>query len=779
MPLARRLAMSLLPFLLLLAVLPTAEVPAQMGRRLPPADSLRAALRAVGSDSSRMPALLLRLGMSLQMADQQDSAAACFRMVLGMERHANDSVRVIALRQLGAIAIRADRVGEGRVLFERGMHLAQKMGNEDLRYSLMQHVASASQAEGLHAHALALLLECLRYQESRQRSRETAMLHLTIGDLYFKIAAYDQAIRQHRNAIAIFEPHGTSYLLGRAYFMLAGVYQKTGRNDSAETWYAHALRIAREVRDHEGAARTCEQLGHLCLEQGRLIEADEYFRQVFEFTRLESAPIAVAGARRGLALVHLAAGRDARAVEELTAALEIAQVPGTQELRVQLLSDLATVRERMHDTGGALETLRRYTVERDTLLARQNRAQMNELLTRYEAEQREQQILLLEKDNHLRKSELLRSRLLARERAAALELLARENRIQGLTLDLTNAELRAQMAVSLEKEQQLLLATKDSVLRAEVSDRQRLQRNAAIIATAFVIVASVLFLFAMHLRRRASEARAAEAELRADAAQGESLRLRTETAEREKEAQLRFTRDLLRAQEDERQRIASDLHDSLAQKLVVIQNRATLARRQAADHPAMHQQFTRIADTAVETIAEVRAISHALHPQLLQRFGLSSALRNLVEELGEASEVRWTADIDDLADAISPDDAINLYRIVQEGMNNTMRHAAAASGTLTVRRDDTGIHVTLADDGRGCDLAAVARRAANGAGSMGLHGMQRRAELLGALLDITSRPGHGTRITLDMPASAHADTPHRRIAEEAGHAMPPPPSSAA
>lgn len=752
MSLARRLATSLLP-LLLLAALPTAEVPAQMGRRLPSTDSLRHALRAVGGDSSRIPALLLRLGMSLQMANRVDSAARCFHTILGMERHANDSVRVIALRQLGAIAIRADRVGEGRALFERGMSLAERMGDEALRYSLMQHVASATQAEGMHADALALLLACLRYQERRQRPRETAMLHLTIGDLYFKIAAYEQAVRHHRNAIAIFEPQGTSYLLGRAYFMLAGTYEKTGRNDSAVTWYARALRIAREVKDHEGAARSSVQLGHLGLARGAYADAEQYFRQVFVFTSLEDAPIASAGAHHGLALVHMAAGNDARAAEELAAALKFAESAGTQDLRVEILRDLATVQERLHNTTGALESLRRYTIERDTLLARQNRAQMNELLARYEAEQREQQILLLEKDNRLKNSELQRSQLLAHEHAAAMELLARQNRIQGLTLELTDAELREQRSLSLEKEQRLLLATKDSILRAEVLDRQRLQRNAAIIATAFVILASGLFLFAMHLRRRASEARAAAAELRADAAHGESLRVRTEAAEKEKENQFRFTRALLHAQEDERQRIASDLHDSLAQKLVVIQNRATLAQRQAAEHPAMLQQFTRIADTAVETIAEVRAISHALHPQLLQRFGLSSALRNLVEEFGEASEVRWNADIDDLTDALPPDDAINLYRIVQEGMNNTTRHARASSGTLTVCRDTTGIHVTLADNGHGCDVATIEQQATNGLGGMGLHGMRRRAELLGARLDITSRPGHGMRIVLDVPVA--------------------------
>lgn len=741
---------------LVLTSLPVTETDAQMVRRQPPADSLRRVLHAVGSDSSRMPVLLLRLGMALQFENKDDSAAACFRSLLRMERHANDSIRVIALRQLGAISIRADRIAEGRALFERGMRIAEKSGDQDLRHSLMQHVAATYQSDGAHSKALELLLECLRYQESRKRTRESAMLHLTIGDLYFKIEAYEQAIREHRSAIAIFEPMGKSYLLGRAYFMLATVYEQTNRRDSAEICFAQTLRISKEVGDPEGAARSCEQLGHICLSQGRLGDAEAYFNQALEFTKQEFAPIAAAGAHRGLALVHIGAREYGQAAEHLSSALDIAQTPGTQDLRVLVLRDLATVREHLSDYPGALEHMRLYTLERDSLLARQNRTQMNELLARYEAEQREQQILLLEKDNRLKDVELQRNQLQARQQATALTLLSRENDIKSLKLDLTNAELREKSARLRETQQDLVVSAKDRLLQAAVVERKTLQRNA--IAGGFVLLAVLSFLLLRNflLRRRTSEARAAEAELRAEAAQGESLRLRTEIAEREREAQLRFTRELLRAQEDERQRIASDLHDSLAQKLVVIQNRATLAQRHSADYPELLQQFTRIADTAVDTIAEVRAISHALRPQLLHRFGLSAALRNLVEEVGEASDVRWTAEIDELKGALAADDEINLYRIVQEGMNNTMRHARASAGTVEVRRNGRTLLVTLSDDGVGYDPRVASEDGSAGPHGMGLQSMRRRAELLGAAFRVESRPGAGTRITLELPTETPA-----------------------
>jgi signal transduction histidine kinase len=158
----------------------------------------------------------------------------------------------------------------------------------------------------------------------------------------------------------------------------------------------------------------------------------------------------------------------------------------------------------------------------------------------------------------------------------------------------------------------------------------------------------------------------------------------------------------------------------------------------------------------VDTAGEIRTISHALRPQLLSRFGLSSALRNLAEELNNATTMRWESRIDDLTGLLNPDDEINLYRIVQEGMNNSLRHAGATAGTLTVRHEDGFLQVTVSDNGKGFDVAATE---GNGDGGFGLRSMRQRAGLLSASLEILSIPGQGTRIQLDVPVSnAHPDS---------------------
>jgi signal transduction histidine kinase len=611
----------------------------------------------------------------------------------------NDSARTVILKNIGLIYLRHSNLKEGRRYLEQAMRTARDAGDDDATYNILQHIAVSHEVEGAHALGLELLLRCLKYHERKQHSREVSMLHLNIGNLYFRMEAYREAIGQHKKAISRFEPLGTSYVLGRAYFSLGSDYLRIGRLDSAEQFFMKAMKVSQVVKDDEAVALACDQMGLLCLKQGRHREAGQYFQRVLAITARIDAPNAAASAYRGIGLVSAAAGNYDEAAQQLTRAAEIARANGLRNILAEVLPDLAAVHEKRQDFLSAYRVAVRYTALRDTMLATQNRRQMNELLVQYEAEQHEQQILLLEKDRII----------------------------------------------------------KDEVLTGKI-----FQRNAAIGGLVLLAVVSVLLVRNLRLRRRESEARAAAAELRAEAAQNESLRVRTEGAEREREAQRRFSAELIRAQEEERQRIASDLHDSLAQKLVVIQNRAALALRQDGGSEHATQQLLHIASVAVDTIAEVRAISRSLSPQLLKRFGLSAALRNLVVEMESATGIAWTTDIEDIAGVLSPHQEINLYRIVQEGANNIVRHSRATAGSLVVRRTGGALRVRLSDNGTGFDLAATeaATTVSNGlhgdaqgteTSGMGLHSMRRRADLLSAKLRIDSRTGDGTDITLEIP----------------------------
>jgi signal transduction histidine kinase len=208
-------------------------------------------------------------------------------------------------------------------------------------------------------------------------------------------------------------------------------------------------------------------------------------------------------------------------------------------------------------------------------------------------------------------------------------------------------------------------------------------------------------------------------------------------------AQQAFTRQLIASQEAERKRIAAELHDSLGQRLVVIKNLAVLASGATTD--GARERIDEIAGEAHQAIGEVREIAQNLRPHELDRVGLTKALTGLVRKARSASTIELTADVDTMDGVFAKDAEVNLYRVVQESLNNVLKHSGATRASLTVRRSDSRVQITIEDNGRGF-LPAGNGAAPERSDGFGLIGIAERVTLLGGQTEVRSAPGHGTKI---------------------------------
>lgn len=206
-----------------------------------------------------------------------------------------------------------------------------------------------------------------------------------------------------------------------------------------------------------------------------------------------------------------------------------------------------------------------------------------------------------------------------------------------------------------------------------------------------------------------------------------------------------FTRQLIDSQEAERARIARELHDTLGQSLVLIKNQAQLGLRQVPD--AGGKAMTEISTMAAQAITEVKEIAYDLRPYQLDRLGLTRALEALTARVATSTGLPVNARLENIDGVLSKEAEITLYRIVQESLNNIVKHAGAAAVDVTIDRDDGAVRAQVRDNGRGFDVAA-ARRAPGG---MGLAGISERAAMLRATLNIASAPGRGTTIAVTIP----------------------------
>lgn len=218
--------------------------------------------------------------------------------------------------------------------------------------------------------------------------------------------------------------------------------------------------------------------------------------------------------------------------------------------------------------------------------------------------------------------------------------------------------------------------------------------------------------------------------------------------QRERVLQHQFSRALLESQEQERQRIAAELHDSLGQSLLTVKNYATMALKEPTLPEKTQRQLRKISDSASTSIEEVRTIARALRPYQLDRFGLTKTLQDTAEMVDRAGDVRIKAEIENI-DGLFPADAeISIYRIAQEWLNNVVKHSRASTARFEVRKENGTIQMTLADDGVGFDHDSVTNHSRSG---FGLANLRERVRLLGGTLKIDTSPGKGTRLSVDIP----------------------------
>lgn len=220
----------------------------------------------------------------------------------------------------------------------------------------------------------------------------------------------------------------------------------------------------------------------------------------------------------------------------------------------------------------------------------------------------------------------------------------------------------------------------------------------------------------------------------------------------------RLTRRLEEAQEEERRRIARELHDEMGQALSAVKINLKALDRLSRDAVAGE----RVGDalTLVDgIIGHVRALSLDLRPPLLDELGLVAALRGYAEGQTVRSGVEISVEANSEVSGIPSEIAITAFRIVQESVHNVLRHAEGARKvTVSVRRDPGRISVTVRDDGQGFDLTAALDRAAKGR-HLGLLGMRERVEALGGSFEIETGPGRGTVVHATIPLEEKEVTP--------------------
>ncbi|GEM_PF-5252983 len=293
----------------------------------------------------------------------------------------------------------------------------------------------------------------------------------------------------------------------------------------------------------------------------------------------------------------------------------------------------------------------------------------------------------------------------------------------------------AERISGLEKKYQNLQQEKElQELRFE-TERTSLIRNTSFAIVGLALLVSGLIVNAVFNRMRQSRARSNE-----------------RIAQLQREKEMNALQTMIVAQEEERKRIAMDLHDGIGVLLSAARLRLSrLSKR--SDKQEETDVVTETESIIQNASQEVRRVSHQMMPGVLTKLGLFEGIEDLMESIEEQHGIKINLKYPDLDERFSEKVEVMIYRIVQELINNTLKHSGAKQVNLIFRLANRHMHVEYQDDGKGFDAADASIQK-----SLGIQSIATRVKLLNGIHEIISSPGNGMQVVIDFDIAADEDT---------------------
>lgn len=208
-----------------------------------------------------------------------------------------------------------------------------------------------------------------------------------------------------------------------------------------------------------------------------------------------------------------------------------------------------------------------------------------------------------------------------------------------------------------------------------------------------------------------------------------------------------YSQKMVESQESERKRVAGELHDGIGQNLLAIQNATKQLIGSFSKDKDSLSDLKQISSLVSQTIKETREISYNLHPHQLDQLGLKAAIESIIKRIAKSSATQFKHEIPEMDDAVSKETEINIYRIIQEGLTNIIRHSSATEADVSIKKAGKYLTINITDNGRG--FPAENNSFMNHKG-LGLKGINERVKILKGTFDINSRLGKGTKLKIKI-----------------------------
>ncbi len=636
----------------------------------------------------------------LQIANAQQNTVRDSLLIV-LKQSKEDTNKVWLLLKLSKSVQNEDQTAAHQYATE-GYQLSTKLSFKKGRFKSLLRNTAIFRAAGNIDSVLASNQQFLSLAEELKDSLNLGIGYLNIAESYNDFSDAEAALMYSLKGLAIIEKSGTQELLQDAYDNVQRIYFTRSEFDKAISYGEKSVAIARKLNAKE---RIASSLFNLSVAYNNIKAFDKAIiaaTEVIQLSKENGNERVQAYGLSNLCDVYIKLGKIAQAINYEKEALQLAIKVGDRSMEATCQRGLAMCylqqKDYINAEAKANEAIRIYT-------------ELNELDAKMNATKILADIAFATGDP---------------AKGYAYELICDELLQKHINQVISGQSANLEKKYETAKKEILIKQLEAEKKIQSLNIRQKSTLNYILIGAAFtLLILSLLYRRNYKQKQRIQQQRIAE----------------LETLQ-----QLTATAAVLKGEEQERTRMARDLHDGLGGMLSGIKYSFNNMKGNLIMTPENAQAFERSMDMLDSSIKEMRRVAHNMMPEALVKFGLNTALQDFCNDVNNSGALQINYQSIGLENAsLEQTTAITIYRIVQELINNTMKHAAANTALVQVTKTNNQISVTVEDDGKGFDSSLLQK-----AKGIGWSNIQNRVEFLKGTLDIQSADGKGTSVHIEL-----------------------------
>jgi signal transduction histidine kinase len=643
---------------------------------------------------------------------------------------------------LGQCFLLANRFEESAGYFKKSEELLMKLRNTRALGTLYHNAGSLYTEKGDNDLAIEYLIKSLGIQETTGDTKMIGATQSNIGRLLYQTKNYSKAIEYFLLSIQSNTKAQDWRNLGIAHINLANVYAEQLNYPKALEELNKGLVRFKQVDFKRGIQLCANNMGAISLRQGNFDTSIHYFKEGLKIARENQSQSGVALIEQNIGFAYTNLKNYPEALKWFNQAESTAAKYGADQFTYgEIYNHRATLDSMMGNYVSALTYRTRVMNMNEKSLSDKVIRQVNELQTKYETERKEYRISLLNKSDSIKSLAIANQQLAINQNKY---LIAQQE------LELADAELKIisdSLLLSEQKEKLLRNQLENNIKEEQINNLNKLnrirelevaQKNNLIALVGISTIALLALGYLLYRRNRLKQ---------------EQLHHR-KILQQQQQAAI----DIIAAEEEERKRIASDLHDGVGQLISAAWLNLKAVSNQMSNASAEEAQLIGKTLALVdESCKEVRQVSHNMMPNALLMKGLVNAVKEFIGQIDQRS-IRINLQTEGLNNSIPAHIESVLYRVIQETVNNALKHAEASELDISIHQEADAIDVIIEDNGKGFNKNQL-----NEDAGIGLQNIRSRIDYLRGTVEWNTAPGKGTVVAIYIPLQNAAKSIKQRV----------------